>query len=80
MTDMNFIDHGFYVTLVPNNVQAEDAWKLIDQAFPGCAVPVTAWHSVRKQLKDAGYSIRKLRKMKPLTDAELDKMLEELAG
>lgn len=80
MTDMNFIDHGFYVTLIPNNKQAEEAWELIYQAFQGYAVPIPAWHSVRKQLKDAGYSVRKLRKMKPLTDAELDKMLEELAG
>ena len=54
------------------------AWCLINEAFPGCAVPFTAWPSVKSQLKAAGYSVRKQRKMKPLTDEELDKMLAEL--
>lgn len=78
MTDMNFIDNGLFINLVPNNKPAEDTWALIDKAFPGCSIPFTAWPSIKSQLKNAGYSVRKLRKMKPLTDKELDRMLEEL--
>lgn len=78
MADMTFIDNGMFVNLVPNNTDAEKAWCLINEAFPGCSVPFTAWPSVKSQLKAAGYSVRKQRKMKPLTDKELDKMLAEL--
>lgn len=78
MADMTFIDNGMFVTLMSNNPDAEKAWCLISKAFPGCSIPFTAWPSVKSQLKAAGYSVRKQRKMKPLTDAELDKMLAEL--
>ena len=78
MADMTFIDNGMFVTLMPNNPDAEKAWNLINEAFPGCSIPFTAWPSVKSQLKAAGYSVRKQRKMKTLTDAELDKMLAEL--
>lgn len=78
MADMTFIDNGMFVTLMPNNPDAEKAWCLISEAFPGCSIPFTAWPSVKSQLKEAGYSVRKQRKMKPLTDKELDKMLAEL--
>ena len=78
MADMTFIDDGMFVTLMPNNPDAEKAWNLINEAFPGCSVPFTAWPSVKSQLKAAGYSVRKQRKMKPMTDVELDKMLAEL--
>ena len=78
MTDMTFIDDGMFVTLMPNNPDAEKAWCLISEAFPGCSVPFTACPSVKSQLKAAGYSVRKQRKMKPMTDVELDKMLAEL--
>ena len=78
MTDMTFVDNGMFVTLIPNNTEAEKAWCLISEAFPDCSVPFTAWPSVKSQLKAAGYSVRKQRKMKPMTDAELDKMLAEL--
>lgn len=78
MTDMTFIDNGMFVTLMPNNPDAEKAWNIISEAFPGCSIPFTAWPSVKSQLKAAGYSVRKQRKMKPVTSEELDGLLAEL--
>ena len=78
MTDMTFIDDGMFVTLMPNNPDAEKAWCLISEAFPGCSIPFTAWPSVKSQLKAAGYSVRKQRKMKPVTSEELDGLLAKL--
>ena len=78
MADMTFIDDGMFVTLMPNNPDAEKAWNLINEAFPGCSVPFTAWPSVKSQLKAAGYSVRKQRKMKPVTSEEIDVRLAEL--
>lgn len=71
-TDFNYIDLGFYVALYPNNDQAEEAWNQIHAHFPDCKIPVTAWPSVRHQLKAAGYKVRKQRKAKiRYTDDEL---------
>ena len=80
MADMTFIDDGMFVTLMPNNPDAEKAWNLINEAFPGCSIPFTAWPSVKSQLKAAGYSVRKQRKMKPVTSEEIDGLLAELGG
>ena len=78
MTDMTFIDNGMFVNLMPNNTDAEKAWCLISEAFPGCSIPFTAWPSVKSQLKATGYSVRKHRKMKPVTSEEIDGLLAEL--
>lgn len=78
MADMTFIDNGMFVTLMPNNPDAEKAWNIISEAFPGYSIPFTAWPSVKSQLKAAGYSVRKQRKMKPVTSEELDGLLAEL--
>lgn len=78
MADMTFIDNGMFVTLMPNNPDAEKAWNLINEAFSGCSIPFTAWPSIKSQLKAAGYSVRKQRKTKPVTSEEIDVLLAEL--
>ena len=78
MTDFYWLTDGFFFRLVPNNSQAETAWCQIAEVFEAGAVPRSAWPSVKSQLKEAAYSVRKARKTKPLTDKELDKMLSDL--
>lgn len=78
MSDFNFIDFGFYVSLYPNNSQAEEIWNEIHAHFPDCNIPQSAWPSVKHQLKAAGYSVRKQRKAKiNYTD---DQLLTELGA
>jgi len=71
-TDFNFIDLGFYVSLYPNNPQAEAIWTEIHEHFTDCNIPRSAWPSVKHQLKEAGYTVRKQRRAKVnYTDDEL---------
>jgi hypothetical protein len=63
-SDFNFINLGYYVALYPNNDQAEAAWNQIHEHFADCNIPLSAWASIKHQLKDAGYTVRKQRKSK----------------
>lgn len=78
MSDFNWLTDGFFFRLIPNNTEAEAAWCQIAEVFEGGAIPSSAWTSVKHQLKNSGYTVRKARKTKPLTDQELDKLLSEL--
>lgn len=79
MTDFNYIDRGFDVSLWPNNEQAKAIWNQIHETFPDCNIPLSAWPSVKHQLKEAGYTVRKQRKSKVnYTDDELLKQLGAL--
>ena len=77
-TDFNFTTNGYYFRLIPNTPQAEKAYN------EGCAqmdlsnIPMSAWASVKYQLKQAGYLVRKLPKCKPMTDSQIDNLLAEL--
>lgn len=80
MIDFYYRTNGFYYSLEPRNNQAIKAYnqgaKLIDMSN----IPLSAWNSLKWQLKQAGYKIRKAPKLNPLTIQQLDKMLEELEG
>ena len=78
MSDFYWTKDGFFYKIIPNNPQSEEIWKTIDATFKGCAIPMSAWPGLVSQLKDAGYTVRKARKLKPLTEKELDAMLKEL--
>ena len=77
-SDFYWIKNGFFYNLIPNNPEAEKIWCQIDEVFSGCNIPLSAWPNVKTQITNAGYSVRKNRKMKPITDNELDMILSEL--
>lgn len=78
MIDFYYINKGFYYSLIPRNDQAVKAYnqgaKLLDMSN----IPLSAWNSVKWQLQQAGYKIRKAPKQKPLTAKKLDEMLKAL--
>jgi hypothetical protein len=76
MTDLNYITDGFYITLIPVTKEAEAVYNDVANAFDGVAkFPVYMKPSIFKQIKDAGYTIRKARKAKPICDDELLELL-----
>ena len=79
MTDMQYIDRGAWIRLTnPVGEEAIDAYKKISEVFPGCDIPLTAWNSVRKQLRDAGYKVRIFRpeKFTGKDEDELNRLLD----
>ncbi len=58
-TDITYINKNFFITVLPNNKQAEEAVGLIINHFGSINIPLSAWDSTRHQLKKAGYSVRK---------------------
>lgn len=77
-TDITFTDNGIIVTLFANTEAGEDALNEIGKEFSTFKFDSRMWPSIKLQLKNAGYTVRKARKLKPITGAELDKMFEEL--
>lgn len=72
MTDLNYITDGFYVTLIPVSKESESVWNEVANAFDGAAkFPIYMKPSIFKQIKDAGYKIRKAPKAKAISDDEL---------
>lgn len=76
-TDFNFTTDGYYIRLMPNNPLAQENWNMINEAFPGCAIPRSAWASIKYQLKQAGFSVRKNPKVK---NVDIDALLAELGA
>ena len=71
MADFNFTFDGVCYTLLPNNDQAATIWNQIDATFPRCVIPFHAWASLKLQLKQAGYTIRKTTKRAAVNDDAL---------
>lgn len=73
-TDFNYTTDGAYFTLYPNNSEAEIIWAQIEDHFKG-RIPFTAWPSVKHQIREAGYTVRKTRRR---NSVDTDKLLAEL--
>jgi hypothetical protein len=58
MEDFNYIQDGFFVSLIPNNIQASEIYNQIWNELNG-KVPIKVWPNIRSQLKKAGYTVRK---------------------
>jgi hypothetical protein len=77
MTDLRYVTDGFYITLIPISKHGEYVWVEIAKGFDGVArFPVSMKPSIFKQIKDAGYTIRKAQKVRPISNEELLKFLE----
>lgn len=66
---------GFFFRLIPQNDQADTAWRQIEAVFERGAIPCTVWASTRAQLRKAGYTVHKT---KPARKGELEAILAEL--
>lgn len=77
MSDLNYITDGFYITLIPNTENGVYLYNEIAKAFDGVAkFPVHMKASIFRQIKDAGYTIRKARTAKKeVSDSELLELL-----
>lgn len=76
MTDLNYITDGFFITLIPNSKESESVYNEVANAFDDVAkFPIHMKASIFKQIKDAGYTIRKARKAKSIDDNELLELL-----
>lgn len=67
-SDFNFSFDGMFYRLLPNNAQAVAIFNQIAEDFEGCVIPLHAFPSVKLQLKQAGYSVRKV----PPVSAKVD--------
>lgn len=80
-TDITYTTDGFTVRIFPNNPQAEEVWNTI-AAHPATSngvIPSYMWPSIRKQIKDAGYSVRKLSSRSQRGVASDDSLLSDLS-
>ena len=76
MTDFNYTESDFFTMLMPNNDEAVVVYNEIAGHFDGVArFPSYMKPDIFKQIKDAGYTIRKARK---ISDKEMDNILAEL--
>lgn len=71
---------GIWTRFYPETDAGIDAWKIMADADPDGVVAFLAPQvpGVLKQLRDAGFIVRKAKPSKPLTLAEIDAMLAEL--
>ena len=75
MTDLNYTSDGYFITLYANNNQGAYIYDEIARAFDGIAkFPIHMKESIFKQIKDAGYTIRKERK----SSQSIDDILAEV--
>ncbi|MAI17133.1 MAG: hypothetical protein CBC71_06235 [Rhodobacteraceae bacterium TMED111] len=81
MTDLTYLDNGFYITLIPNSREGEYIYNTIANEFNGVGVfPSHMKASIFKQIKDAGYKIRKAKKPKKIDWTDEDQKLLEVLG
>lgn len=79
-TDLHYINDGYWIRFMPNTKAGEAVYNEIARKDKdGVAVIPVSWKaSVFKQIKDAGYTIRKAPKQKPVTAKEIDAILNQL--
>ena len=80
MTDLIYLDDGFYITLIPQTDDGIYLYNTIANEFDGVGkFPKHMKPSIFKQIKDAGYKIRKAPKPSKIDwTQEDDKLLAEL--
>lgn len=73
-TDIEFTTDGMFTTLYPVTQAGHEAWLHILEIVGSSKIPSIQFASVKTQLKEAGYTVRKARQVK-MTD---DQLLAEL--
>lgn len=75
--DITYTTNGLFYRIIPQTKEAEAVFHEIARHFEDGAIPCTAWEGTVRQIRAAGYSVRKAPKVKP---GELDALLAELEG
>lgn len=83
MADLVYIQDGYWTRFVPVTDAGAEAWSVMAEAYGNGCVSVPPHHvkSIKRQLRDAGYTVGKAKPM-PLDEifAEMDEMDEMAAG
>ena len=76
MTDITYLDKGFFTTFIPHTPAGEDAWRVMHEANGETVLSIHA-KNVIAQLRKAGYSVAKAKNAPAWTSAD-DELLAEL--
>lgn len=81
MTDLTYVPGGMVVRFYAETEAGERAWNTMAEQLDGVAT-VYAWQlqDTLRQLRAAGYVVRRAEKARPMTDAELAAILDEVGG
>lgn len=79
-TDLTYTTNGFYISLLANTDAGVSAFNEIAKTFERGVLPAHMLPSLKAQLKNAGYTIRKARKKKPPSLSEIKDLLNELGA
>lgn len=79
--DITYINQGLFTAFLPQSEQGEDAFREICRVQGDHTGKVLTIHAKQtiQQLRKAGYKVGKVSKQKPITDDELDSLLDELS-
>ena len=79
--DITYINQGLFTAFIPQTKAGEDAFREICRVQGDHTGKVLTIHAKQtiQQLRKAGYKVEKAPKQKPLTDDQLDSLLNELS-
>lgn len=79
--DITYIDQGLFTAFIPQTKAGEDAFREICRVQGDHTGKVLTIHAKQtiQQLRKAGYKVGKAPKQKPMTDDQLDSLLNELS-
>lgn len=79
--DIHYINQGLFTAFIPQSKSGEDAFREICRVQGDHTGKVLTIHAKQtiQQLRKAGYKVGKASKQKPMTDDELDSLLDELS-
>ena len=79
MTDLIYYQDGMFISFIPMTNDGDSAWNEMAKNLGGVAA-VFIFHkdAVLKQLRDAGYKVRKRKKSDMQCDLSDDELLKEL--
>jgi hypothetical protein len=75
MADLEYKNNGMFTHFYPNTPAGEDAWRVMAKEDGVAAVFSHQAKDVIRQLKAAGYTVRKA---KPLTKTEIENIYKEM--
>lgn len=80
MSDLEYITSGMFTCFIPNTPAGENAWRVMAEKLNGNATILSIYREATlKQLRMAGYSVRKAKSVKKIHTAEIDALLSKLS-
>lgn len=75
--DLHYTLDGLFIRFYANTDAGEQAWRVMAAESRNACFYAFQAKAILKQLKDAGYTVRKI-KPKAVTQSEIDEILKEL--